>query len=93
MNNLRNFLTEELLKTCLYKWGEEAQIRQAQEECSEFITAYFHLLREKCSDEDVASEIADVMIIMEQMRFIFGKELVDKKIDEKLTRLKERLGE
>jgi NTP pyrophosphatase (non-canonical NTP hydrolase) len=77
------------------KWGEQAQIGMAIEECSELITCLVKLGRNKNSStkEQVIDEIADVMIMMEQLQHVFGFSKVADRKDFKLTRLKQRVDE
>jgi hypothetical protein len=42
-------------------------------------------------DSDVPSEVADVIIMMYQMRVAFGADEVDRLVEEKLDRLEKRL--
>ena len=83
---------QELLARAIEKWGIEAQQKQVIEECSELITAILQRQRGKCTDADVVTEIADVSIMCEQMKLIYGAHRVDAEIQRKLHRLKERLG-
>jgi NTP pyrophosphatase (non-canonical NTP hydrolase) len=69
-------------------FGHEAQVRQAQEECAELIVALSHLSRGRETLEEVASEIADVEIMMTQMRVVCGNNLVETAKAEKLSRLR-----
>jgi len=53
----------EISECTVMAWGENSQLMKAVEECAEFIVALFHAKSGKVSDIDLASEIADVMII------------------------------
>ena len=72
-------------------WGEPSQIIQAMEECAELITVLSHYMRGRTSPDCVASEIADVEIMCEQLRLIFGSDDVNICIDSKLARLRRML--
>lgn len=89
---------EKILKT----WGEDSQIRASIEEMSELIHALMRYTRELNTlphnenellkrREAVTEEIADVLNMTEQLRFIFGEEKVDKIRREKLDRVLCRL--
>lgn len=82
---------QELLMNAINEWGIEAQQLQLIEECSELITAILHYKRGKCTTADVVTEIADVMIMCEQMRIVYGEHDVDAQIEYKLQRMKSRL--
>ena len=83
---------EGIFRTALAKWGHTTQIDMAVEEAAELIQALQHHRRCRCTNEDVAGEIADMTIMCGQMRLIFGADLVDAKVQEKLERLGRRLA-
>ena len=73
--------------------GEEAQLRMAIEACSELTAKICKVLRRKyrrelISKADLAEEVADVQIIMEQLCEIVGPEIVFKWKEYKLGSLK-----
>lgn len=76
----------------LEKWGSSPQILMTFEECSELMNALCKYNRGRCEESDVITEIADVMIMAEQMAVVFGIDAVRKEKDRKLERLKERLN-
>jgi len=84
-----------LYEKAIEKWGTGSQIMMAIEECAEFIKAASKLDREVNGStiDDVCSEIADVEIMMAQMRYIFPEELIEKHKEKKLKRLVERIEE
>lgn len=79
-------------------WGTEAQAMMAVEEMSELTKAICKLYRADAKDipeklRDMAEEVADVTIMCEQLRIMFDmNEDVRRFMDEKVTRLAERLG-
>ena len=86
---------KELYKKALRKWGEDAQVFMAFEEFAELQETICHARRKnkivfKC---DLISELADVIIMLEQIKVIFditeGEILVEK--DKKLERLEEMI--
>ena len=68
-------------------FGVEHQIDKALEEMGELITALARRRLDRSRKEDIAEEIADVLIVANQLRIIYGGELVDGLIDQKLSRL------
>jgi hypothetical protein len=76
-------------------WGEEAQIKMAIEECAELIVKLAKLGRFKNGSQihEVAEEIADVEIMMSQLRLIFGNGCVDGAKSDKLLILLSRVIE
>ena len=85
---------KEIYESAVTKWGIAPQMNMTIEECSELIKSICKAHRYGDSPEiceSVIDEIADVTIMCEQMAFIFGEELVQNKIEEKLKRLEKRL--
>ena len=86
---------EERLKVytnALVTYGETAQMVVAVEELSECQKEICKFLRGFGNAGNLAEEIADATIMLEQMRYIFGlNELVCQRMDEKITRLDNRL--
>lgn len=87
------FMSDDTLEAAIQKWGKEAQMDQAIEECAELIVALRHLRRGKATPEQVASEVADVLIMVGQLRIMLEYALVDRAVRAKMERLEERLGQ
>ena len=76
---------------CFYAvrtFGEYSQCIKAMEECGELI----HALSRKVLDQDpdldnICEEVADLEILMDQMRVIFGDAFIDKWKEKKLKKL------
>ena len=81
----------EILTRALITYGKPTQILMAVEECAELSQALLHHLRGRKAD--VVGEIADVLIVAQQMRLAFGPAEVDRAIAEKAARLAVRLEE
>jgi NTP pyrophosphatase (non-canonical NTP hydrolase) len=86
-----NGTNRQLYRLAIRHWGQEAQIGMAIEECAELIAALQQYGRGRTTAEEVGGEIADVMIMCEQLRLIYGPERVDRAVTTKLQRLEERL--
>lgn len=90
-------MDSELLLKIIDTYGIENQMMQCIEEMGELIQAINKYRRAEfsvsCIDayNQVIEEIADVQIMIEQMRMIFNEDDVDKVIAEKLERMRERL--
>lgn len=82
---------QELYKKAIDLWGKEAQIRLALEEMSELSTEILRLWRERGVVSNVENEIADVEIMMEQLRLIFDAKAISRFKARKIKRLKERI--
>ena len=80
-------------------YGNARQIDKAIEECdelSEALTQYqaaSGLVDRDAYGRHVIGEIADVIIMAQQMRLVFGAQAVDAMIDEKIDRQRKRMQE
>lgn len=86
---------EELYKLAIARYGNEAQVNQGIEEMAELIQAVNKFRRKPVIEnlENIAEEIVDVEIMLEQYKIIFGATLPVNRIkSNKLQRLAERLG-
>lgn len=81
-----------IYRTALKTWGFNAQAIMTIEECSELIKALTKFFR-NFERENVLEEIADVEIMLEQLREHFGNRVINKIKKEKLERLTRRLNE
>lgn len=83
-------IDQQILLQAIETWGIESQIVLAMEECVELIVALSHDWRGRCAD--VIEEIADVQILLDELKIIFGEENVEQLINQKMARLRERLA-
>lgn len=82
-----------ILHRALRVYGAEPQIRQLGEECTELATEVFHHMRGRNNMDDLAAEIADVEIMLDQMRLFLPVGIIDLWRSLKLARLNKRLDE
>lgn len=86
-----------ILNRALKTYGIHAQLDQTIEECAELIVAIRHSQRNDridCAQEHqdaIISEIADVQIMLDQLKLVFGRKIVEAEYYKKLNRLEERL--
>lgn len=83
-----------LYRDAMVFWGMRKQSRMLQEECGELIVAVSHFLRKPHDVEmvdNLAEELADVHVMLEQIIVMVGKNRVEEIIDFKLDRVKEKL--
>lgn len=73
-------------------FGVEGQINKAVEEMGELITELSRRNLSRYDKDRVAEEVADALIMLEQLRIIFGGERVDGFIAEKLERLEKTIN-
>lgn len=81
----------EILKEAIAVFGEDEQIRMCHEEMDELGVALSKYHRNPCGDTEVNvhEEIADVSIMLQQMKIIFGEKEVYAIIRQKMKRLKQ----
>lgn len=73
-------------------FGPERQIRKAAEEMSECAAALIRYLDDPDRDDQLCEELADVEIMVIQMRAVVGNEPVNAWMEKKAIRLQDRLG-
>jgi len=82
----------DLYTRAVKKWGKEHQMNVAIEEMSEAISKISQLHnRGRDVEEEVINELADVCIMMEQMKVIYGDRLIQA-IYKKLNKLEGHLN-
>ena len=88
------YFKNDIYVKALQTWGEQSQKAMAIEECSELITKLIKEGRNVngSSEHEIVEEIADVIIMMEQLQKIYGKKEVTDAKTKKLKRLGKRLG-
>jgi len=95
---MKKFEVNRLYEMAIKKWGADSQIAKAVEECAELIVT----LAKNNSIDDILEEMADVEIMLEQLKLIFNYDFqlnfpyISKFHafkNQKLKRLKERLEE
>jgi len=82
-----------VFKRALKKWGQQAQVNMCIEECAELIKAFQKFKRKQSISNitNVYEEIADVQIMLDQMRYLFDNEAIDIFYRRKLARLEKLL--
>ena len=82
----------ETLKAALMHYGLKEQSIKMMEECGELIVEIGHIWAGRGNINKLAEEVADVQIMLEQMKMGFEmEEQVNRFIGEKVIRLKQRL--
>jgi NTP pyrophosphatase (non-canonical NTP hydrolase) len=86
----------ELYRQAIDKWGKQGQLMMAIEEMAELTQLILHYFRSnrKVTHEQMASEIADVRIMTDQMIEMFSiYDLVQSAENQKLERLKRYIAD
>lgn len=89
-------MKEEQVKVCreaVNTFGIVPQVDMMQEEMNELGVEIGHWKRGRTTDDKVITEIADVLIMAQQMAYIFGEEEVEAEIERKIQRLANRIEE
>lgn len=82
---------DEILSECIRKWGTAQQMNMVMEECAELIQAVNKLMRNPCEKtiQNICSEVADVELMLKQLRKILNKDgVIDNIKEEKIERVK-----
>ena len=84
---------KEILIKAINKWGKHAQLLMVLEEMSELQKEILkHINRGKDNLDEIIDETADVEIMLEQLKYIFGiHKNVAERIPVKLNKVKARL--
>lgn len=82
---------QEIIADALLTYGSEAQKTMVIEECSELINAIAKERRKRVTNSEVVTEIADVQIMIWQLKEMYGRDAVDAEVESKMKRLAARL--
>lgn len=93
MNKINYEDRKKVYQAALRKWGVGLQTMMAVEEMSELTKEICKIKRGKMDLDALADEIADVTIMLEQLREIYGlNDAVCDHMDAKILRLQSRVG-
>lgn len=93
MNKINYEDRKKVYQAALRKWGTDLQTMMAVEEMSELTKEICKIKRGKMDLDALADEIADVTIMLEQLREIYGlNDAVCDHMDAKILRLQRRVG-
>lgn len=86
--------TTKMCEKALEKWGVDAQLVMVIEECSELIKEATKSLRGHQRRENIKDELADVVVMCEQLRIILGltEEDLENIAEAKMLRAMQRAG-
>lgn len=79
------------LNNAIKVFGEESQIKKSIEELGELIVELAHHLDSRNNISQVCEEIADVSIMIRQLKIIFPAKIIEGYEEEKLKRLDLRI--
>lgn len=87
----------DILRRALRHYGYRGQVIKTAEECSELSAAIMRFISPEPREQDpiigLVEELADVEIMLKQMRLIFGNSAIDDAVVVKLNRLEKRLDD
>ena len=93
MNKINYEDRKKVYQAALRKWGADLQTMMAVEEMSELTKEICKIKRGKMDLDALADEIADVTIMLEQLREIYGlNDAVCDHMGAKILRLQSRVG-
>lgn len=91
-------MDSKILRQAIDTYGVSNQLMQTAEECAELIQAinkYFRAVKNQQDIQkaihDMAGEVADVSVMLEQMKMMIGYKAVEEMADRKVERLAKRL--
>lgn len=76
-----------VLRETIHTFGSAHQLRKAEEEMHELCVELDRIQDGRTSDEQIVTEIADVIVMMTQLAMIYGWEKVRAEIDRKIELL------
>ena len=82
---------EEVLQDAIDTWGANAQLDMTTEETGELIAELGRYWRGRSDEEDLAEEVADVRIMLDQLALMLDGR-VEEWEEKKLERLEDRLN-
>lgn len=91
VSGFRNAIERATLERATRVFGEEAQMGKTQEECRELDDAIYDYAVGEADEDAVIDEIADVIVMAEQMADVFGRDAVTERVEFKMNRLQNRL--
>ncbi len=93
MNNEKNTINENIYEQAINKWGVYPQTLMAIEELAELQVELAKLLNGRVPAANIITEMADVEIMMEQLKVMHGfHRAVEEEKQRKLARLEQRLN-
>lgn len=82
----------EIYDAAFARWGYDAQVLAAAEECNELSASCIRFVNHKSNGNKIAEEAADVEIMIEQLRHNGMNDMIEQQKAKKLTRLATRVG-
>jgi len=87
---------DDIIRRTLRHYGDRHQIMKMAEEASELSAAILRYVSPDFTGKNplpgMIEELADVEIMCKQMRLIFGNQMVDEMVKQKLARLEKRIN-
>lgn len=90
---MRINIDESLIEKCEARWGHDAQLFVAVEECAEFTKAAMKFYNRNGDVVDLMAETADALFLLLQMRYILGEENVDFYLQQTQDKVRRKLDE
>lgn len=92
---MRRDFVEDLCRQALEKFGEPRQLTKVAEECAELIQAISKYTLDPTdeNEEHIVEEAVDTMLMVVQLRLMFGKDKWRKKMLEKTENLRMLVGD
>lgn len=90
---MKNEELKKIYEGAIELWGEDSQLMMVVEECGELIQAIakFHRKKDAKTIDNICEEVADVQIMLDQMKIMFSEDEINRHLKTKRARLKERV--
>lgn len=89
--NMTYIEKDETCRMALKHFGLEHQMLKMVEECNELANALMHYIDNRVTADEVITELADVVVMLNQMVIVFGIPQTEAEIERKYARLKGRI--
>ena len=84
---------KEIINKAVVYFGVKNQNKKAVEELTELSLAIQHFEDGKVTKAEVVTEIADVLIMCEQLKIMYGRQAVEDQVVMKVERLEKKIRE
>lgn len=89
---MKQEVIDSVCEQAVTKYGPRAQVDMAIEEMAELANALMKDRRNRATAEDIITEVADVLIMMNQLSFMLGRDKVRAEVERKIFRLIGRMN-
>lgn len=89
---MKQEIIDNVCEQAVAQYGSRAQVDMAIEEMAELANALMKDRRNRVTNDDIITEVADVTIMMNQLSFMLGRDKVKEEVERKILRLIQRMN-